>query len=232
MTSAPPRHTRTVQPRAESAATRSRILDCAEELFALRGFHGVSVRDIASSANVQFALVGYHFGSKAELFDSVILRRSTVLNQEREQFLTDALQASGGAPLPVRTLLEGYMGSLISKAAQSDPGWRSYSQLVSSLAGSAEWAELIAKKFDAIGKLYLREFQRTLPAATHESLLHAYFFALGVTVAVCARPRRIESLSEGKFESENLERLYENMRTFLEGGFERVALANSTSNPR
>ncbi|MGH8309797.1 MAG: TetR family transcriptional regulator, partial [Steroidobacteraceae bacterium] len=43
--------------------TPDRILDAAEQLFARRGFHGVSVRDITSEAGVDVALVNYHFGS-------------------------------------------------------------------------------------------------------------------------------------------------------------------------
>lgn len=54
--------------------TADRILDAAERLFAERGFDGVSARDIAEAARVNKALVFYHHGSKAELFDRVLER--------------------------------------------------------------------------------------------------------------------------------------------------------------
>ena len=44
------------------------ILLAAEKLFALNGFHGVSIRDIATEAGVPLALVGYYFGAKHELY--------------------------------------------------------------------------------------------------------------------------------------------------------------------
>src|ERR1700759_5610923 len=74
---------RVAQPRADSEQTRERILDSAEKLFAWHGFHGTSIRDIAIDADYQFALIGYHFGSKLDLMDRVVGRRSEVLNAER-----------------------------------------------------------------------------------------------------------------------------------------------------
>jgi len=46
---------------------RDLVLDAAERLFARHGFYGVSVRDITKAADVDVALVSYHFGGKREL---------------------------------------------------------------------------------------------------------------------------------------------------------------------
>ena len=64
-----------------SISKRDRILDAAEALFAERGFDGVTLRQIASSAGVDVALANYHFGKKLELFNAVFDRRSALLNQ-------------------------------------------------------------------------------------------------------------------------------------------------------
>jgi AcrR family transcriptional regulator len=66
-----------------SRPTRDRILDAAERLFARKGFHGVSVRDITGAADVDVALANYHFGSKQGLLEAVFLRRAADLNAER-----------------------------------------------------------------------------------------------------------------------------------------------------
>ena len=62
--------------RRRAPETAARILDAAESLFSLRGYHGVSLRDIATEAEVQVALTHYHFGSKEELFSAVLERRA------------------------------------------------------------------------------------------------------------------------------------------------------------
>ena len=46
---------------------QANILQAAERLFATRGFHGVSIRDIADEAGVPLALVGYYYGPKLSL---------------------------------------------------------------------------------------------------------------------------------------------------------------------
>ncbi len=52
--------------------TRQAILDAALECFAERGFHGVSVREIARAVGVRESGLYHHFGSKEALFDAVL----------------------------------------------------------------------------------------------------------------------------------------------------------------
>ncbi len=58
--------------RPGGAASRSRILDEAGQLFARDGFEGVTIRRIAARAEVNLAAVGYHFGSKKGLYHEVM----------------------------------------------------------------------------------------------------------------------------------------------------------------
>lgn len=51
-----------------AAATRQAILDAAIARFAREGYDGASLREIASDARVDAALVSRYFGSKEELF--------------------------------------------------------------------------------------------------------------------------------------------------------------------
>ena len=48
--------------------TKLKIINAARDLFALKGFEGASVREIASSAGVNIAALNYHFSSKHNLF--------------------------------------------------------------------------------------------------------------------------------------------------------------------
>lgn len=59
---------------AESARTRTQLLDCAERLFARRGYDGVSLRDLARSCGVHPFTVQHHFGSKQALYQEVLCR--------------------------------------------------------------------------------------------------------------------------------------------------------------
>jgi TetR/AcrR family transcriptional regulator len=56
------------------ATGKESILRAAEDLFGAHGFDRISVRDIAEEAGVNKALVFYHFNSKDELFETVLLK--------------------------------------------------------------------------------------------------------------------------------------------------------------
>jgi AcrR family transcriptional regulator len=52
--------------------SREHILGAAERLFAARGFHGTSMRDVAEAADVPVAGVVYHFRRKEALYAAVL----------------------------------------------------------------------------------------------------------------------------------------------------------------
>lgn len=54
--------------RPGTSATRGRILAAARETFGARGLDGASIREIASRAEVDPALIHHYFGSKQQLF--------------------------------------------------------------------------------------------------------------------------------------------------------------------
>jgi AcrR family transcriptional regulator len=53
-------------------ASRARALSAAEALFASRGFHGTSLRDVAAEAGMPLAGVVYHFPKKEALYGAVL----------------------------------------------------------------------------------------------------------------------------------------------------------------
>ena len=66
-------------------STRQRLIDVAAKLFAERGFHGVSIRDITSAAEANLGAVTYHFGPKENLFTQVILTKSEPMQKLKYQ---------------------------------------------------------------------------------------------------------------------------------------------------
>ena len=52
--------------------TRRALLDAGRHVFAEQGFAGARVDQIAERAGVNKALINYHFGGKAELFEAII----------------------------------------------------------------------------------------------------------------------------------------------------------------
>jgi len=75
--------------------TRQRVLDAAARLFAARGFHHVTVREICRAADANVAAVNYHFRDKLGLYTAVV--RAAIGEMRRTS--AEAMQAaSRGTP--------------------------------------------------------------------------------------------------------------------------------------
>jgi AcrR family transcriptional regulator len=57
--------------REAPSSTKARILNAAEEVFAVKGFDGASTREIASKAGVNISSLHYHWESKETLYFAV-----------------------------------------------------------------------------------------------------------------------------------------------------------------
>src|SRR3954447_22854602 len=105
-----------------SAVTRDRILDAAEELFMEHGFEATSLRQITTAAEVNLAAVNYHFGSKEELFQSVLTRRLDPMNQERLALLTAYEQRVAPHPLSCEKIMSAMFIPALRLARDPDRG--------------------------------------------------------------------------------------------------------------
>jgi AcrR family transcriptional regulator len=95
-------------PFAQTADTKTRILDAAEKLFGQNGFDATSLRDITTYAQVNLAAVNYHFQSKESLMDAVIERRFEPVNRRR----LEMLNAAGPSPT-VEQVVEAFLAPLL-----------------------------------------------------------------------------------------------------------------------
>lgn len=59
--------------------TKEHIMDAAMKLFSEKGFEATTVRDIVSMADVNVALINYHFGSKEGLLKQLIETRAKLM---------------------------------------------------------------------------------------------------------------------------------------------------------
>lgn len=74
--------------------TRGKILDAAERLAQLRGFHALSYRDIADQAGIRGASIHDHFPSKDDLGAALVERYREQLASARAQIDGNARSAS------------------------------------------------------------------------------------------------------------------------------------------
>lgn len=80
-------------PAPTSVGSRDKILDVGESLFALRGYSGVGLREVAERVGLGKSSLFHHFGSKGSLYLSVLQR----VYERIEDHLGPSI-AAGGPP--------------------------------------------------------------------------------------------------------------------------------------
>ncbi len=206
-----------------NGSKRDRILDVAEELFAHKGYDGVTLRQIASGAGVDVALASYHFGKKLDLFKAVFERRAGPLNQARREAL-EACQATAGRRGPsVEKIIEAFLRPLELAQETADSGWENYLALVAYVNNSPYWGPIMMSgAFDELVNHYIDALQQALPNARREDLYWCYHNLSGALTLTLARTGRIDKLSGGLCRSEDFRAAYDHMIPFVAAGFRKV----------
>ncbi len=204
-------------------STRDRILNAAEELFARKGFEGVSVRQIMSKAEADVSLAYYHFKSKRDLFDKVMLRRADILNDIRLQALEAVEKRHPDDAPTVEEIIDAFTHPLLDLLAQDHDEWKHYFQLIAQINNSPEWGgELMTRYFDPLVKRFIVTLRKALPDCDDADLFWSYHFLSGALTLTFAETGRIDNLSGGTVSSSDLASVVERMPKFLAAGFERL----------
>ncbi|PLW83569.1 TetR/AcrR family transcriptional regulator [Kineobactrum sediminis] len=208
-----------------SQPKRERILDVAEELFALHGFDGVTLRQIANGAAVDVALASYHFGKKLDLFNAVFERRADLLNSARLDALRACQSSAGEAGPEVEQIIEAFLRPLELAQETGDPGWQHYLALIAYINNSPYWGpRMMSKLFDQLVEEFIAALRKALPGALEEDLYWCYHNLSGALTLTLAQTGRIDKLSGGKCRSADFEAAYDHMIPFVAAGFREVCV--------
>ena len=209
-------------------STRERLVQSAERLFAKRGFDGVSVRDIATAAKANSALVGYYFGGKEGLLAEVYTRHCAPLKQERARLLA-AFSAQRRSP-SLEEVLEALLRPSL-EATRDENGGASFSRLraILSAENSSLLEQLVAQNFDDSSKVFVKALCKCLPELTREDVLWRFHFLLGAIYYTATGPHRIKTLSKGRCDPSDPAATTRELIPFIAAGF-RALPTNVVSN--
>jgi AcrR family transcriptional regulator len=163
---------------------KAQLADAAAELFGKRGYHAVSVNDIACAAGVTGPAVYRHFGSKQDMLAHVLITGLEVFGQVTDEALADGLpkMLDAVAALAVErreiTALWRWQGSHLDKEDRSTirhSGKRTMDRWANSLVETrpelaADDAEMLAwAALSVFGSISVHHL--TIPRKAFESLL-------------------------------------------------------------
>ncbi|MHB9146648.1 MAG: TetR family transcriptional regulator [Symbiobacteriia bacterium] len=104
---------RTQKVEARLAAREVGILDAARQVFAERGYHGSTMRDIAAAAGVATGTLYLYFPSKEALYEALLVKLTTLV-------LEAIVQARGGQPDVISKLEASISAAVTVFAANAD----------------------------------------------------------------------------------------------------------------
>ena len=192
--------------------TRLKILNTAERLFGEEGYKAVSLRHITAAAGVNLAAIHYHFGSKEELLDELVMRRAVPVNEERMEGLRRLKEAAGPNAIAIENLLEAFLVPAFHAADQS-PDW---SKLMGRLHAEGVMPAVARKHFGPTGGCFFAEMRRALPDMPEDEMAWRASFAIG------AMAHALSALPLGPAWGAGSERpsdVARRMVAFLSGGF-------------
>ncbi len=211
--------------KAGGAVARERILDAAEELFALHGFDGVTIRQVTRMAAVDVALAHYYFGTKRGLFDAVFLRRAAVINEARLKAIDDYQVNPGPNGATIEGFIQAFLDPVIERCVSGDPGWKNYLAIVARVNNTPRWGgETMARYFDPVIHRLIDAIRGIMPGAHDIDLYWSYHFLSGALTLTFAETGRIDLLSSGVCRSTDLEAVRARMAPFIAAGFEKICV--------
>ena len=77
----------------EKKGTKQRILDEALSLFAVHGYDGVTVAQIADAVNIKTPSLYKHYGSKRDIFDAILTEMESRYKQQAGSLQMDGADA-------------------------------------------------------------------------------------------------------------------------------------------
>jgi AcrR family transcriptional regulator len=205
--------------------SREKLLVSAEQLFSELGFNGVSVRDIANSAGVNSALVGYYFGGKQGLLAEVYTRHCTPLTTERARLL----RAAGKTPT-LEQVLEAFIRPSL-EVTTDEHGRSNFTRLRAILSGenSTLLEQLVSANFDKSIRTFVDALSKCLPDLSREDVFWRFHFLLGAIYYTGTGPHRIFDLSKGLCDPSDPVATSSEMIPFLAAGFRAPANPRSIS---
>ena len=111
--------------------------------------------------------MNYHFGSKQALLDSVLGRRSEVLNEERMQRLEACIEKATPGPPQLDEIIDAFTHPLLDRSERGGPGWKAYFGLIAQMNNSTELGGVIMTKyFDPVVRCSSTRCAARCPTAT------------------------------------------------------------------
>jgi AcrR family transcriptional regulator len=199
--------------------TKQKILDTAERLIADHGYAATSLRQIIGEAGVNLAAVHYHFGSKEDLLDELILRKAATVNAERLALLEKLEAEAGGGPVAVDKVLAAFFEPMIERGGKNPQ----FVRLMGRVYAEGLLPGVVAKHFQPTLLRFTQALRRAVPGVTEGELSSRLQFMIGAMSHAVAVERQFAVDETGRRTAPDFRTTMRRLTVFLSGGFQAPA---------
>lgn len=183
----------------EQMSTKNKILDAAENLFAIQGFNGTSLREITSQAEVNLAAVNYHFGSKKELIKAVMSRYMNELSPRLEASLVNICEQEN---LTLLEVFSAFIEPLLSLNEFKENGTSNFLQLLgrgyTDSQGFLRW--FLTTQYPGVINNFVKAVQKAYPELTAEEMFWRLHFTMGTVVFTMSSSDALIDIAKSDFD--------------------------------
>jgi len=144
---------------------RERLLDKAEILFAQKGYHAVTVREITRTARCNLASVNYHFGNKRNLYLEVFRARWVPRARRLHEFFRSSLKAHQRQSSAA--IIEALAAAFLEGPLSDDERQRHAQLMAKEMSQPSEAFELVANE---VMQPFLKELKELFQAFVPQNL--------------------------------------------------------------
>jgi AcrR family transcriptional regulator len=203
----------------EARDSREHILQVATRLFAARGLHVPSIRDVTEAAGVNVALVKYYFGSKQGLLEAVIRSVTGPVIAERHRLLDECVVKPGTGAEYVHRVVAAYVQPVLSLADHGADG-AAHRRLIG-LAWSdpeRETRALMDAIFDGAARRLVTILRSACPHLTDEEVRWRAACIFSVIYTLYTDPGRVRNMVGADLDVKDREGLLKYVVPFLVAG--------------
>ncbi len=183
------------------------IIEIAEYLFSINGYHGTSIRDVIKKAKVNLAAVNYHFGSKESLYCEILRRRLRSMNRDRLEKLGRAIELAGDQPIPLALIIDIFARPLFEADGSALEKSGHASRLVGrSIVESLPFAEaLLATELHPTTAHFARAIRKHAPTLQPAEFMWRLNFVIGAMHHTLATIHQMTTLTRGLCQDNDFE---------------------------
>lgn len=203
---------------AQKTNSAELILDAAEELFAQKGYDGVTVRSITNKADVQLNLLAYYFKTKSNLFETVVTRRLPILNERR----AEALAKLDMDAATVKDILHAFIYPYLVLASSGEEGWKNYALLVAKITQSDDHLPILLNGMSESFADFLAACRQVLPDCSKLKITRGFLFTAALMSSTLSGVARIDGIQAAPSSDKGLQEVYEDLLNYCVAGFHAI----------